>query len=124
MQNHVIWSETIKGAGLYAGGPYGVGSTRLDDSGMDVPTAAAYKKRNLERMLAKAEELQGKELIDKVSNLKGQPVYIWGGTEDSVVQSVNFGLQRAMYERWGANVGGTTVELDSHDKPDPHLPPV
>ena len=65
---HVVYSETIRGAGLIEGGPY------MQDSEMSV-LHADFVKYAVDT--AKSYQSEGK--IDKLNNIKNSPVYIISG---------------------------------------------
>lgn len=56
---HIIYSDLIKGVGLVAGGPYTI--------------------YNAADGIAKANEMNSQGKINSLSNLNGQPVYIYSG---------------------------------------------
>ena len=81
MNLHVIYSETFKGAGLLMGESYFTPDYDDDVSIiMNIPTAEMTATS-----IAMAEEYQGEDKIDNLSNLSGAPVYILSGTVDDVV---------------------------------------
>ena len=96
VQMHVAFSHTFKGAAVYAGGPYycaedslGVALTTCLDDVPPVPLAT------LESTTA---QWSAQRLIDPISNLQGQPVYMWSGkAHTTVVQPVMDSL-RAYYQ--------------------------
>jgi len=77
MLMHVIYSDSIQGAGLIAGTPYGFGvgtdefPNIADDSSIYIETA---------------KDKASKSLIDPTSNLASKPVYIMGFDQDMYVK--------------------------------------
>ena len=72
-QMHIIYSDTIKGAGLIIGGPFG------DDNNSGGSTNTASDG------ISKADTYYSKGLIDNPANLENDPVYIFSGADDTVV---------------------------------------
>ena len=65
---HVIYSKTIKGAGIIAGGPFGVPTTLPVDPSILSPVL-------LEQSSNMAQKLEEEGKIDALSNLKGSAVW-------------------------------------------------
>ena len=102
VQMHVAFSRTFKGAAIYAGGPYYCAqdslTTALTTCLTDVPPVPLSTLESTTIAWSK------QHLIDPVSNLQGQPVYLWSGLADTtVVQAVMNSLQ-SYYQYFGANV--------------------
>ncbi len=102
VQMHVAFSRTFKGAAVYAGGPYYCAQDSLETAlttcldnvpAIDVSvledTTAAWAKQRL---------------IDPLSNLKGQPVYLWSGLADTTVLQPVMNELESYYSHFGANV--------------------
>lgn len=71
---HVIFSETIKGAGLLAGGPY-YGGFYYKDGGYKYTwdfTPESFSQKCIDGAMT----MESESLIDATSNLNGSPVYI------------------------------------------------
>ncbi len=102
VQMHVAYSGTFKGAAIYAGGPEdcarGNVMTALTTCLSDAPPVNGPALTSIVHNWDK----QG--LIDPVSNLAGQPVYLWSGLLDSVVRQPVMDALKAQYQALGANV--------------------
>ncbi|KAM5173003.1 poly(3-hydroxybutyrate) depolymerase-like [Mantella aurantiaca] len=82
-QFHVAQSKKIIGAALFAGGPYYCASGSMmtaTNACMKMPTSI-----NLDSLYSKTQSYVTSALIDPVSNLANDKVYIFSGTRDSVV---------------------------------------
>jgi len=108
VQMQVAHSATIHGAAIYAGGVYycaldSVGTALLACGGETVNGQALYAST-----LAESEtylDAQSKlGTIDNESNLRGQPVYLWSGTQDEVVNPKEMADLHAEYEHYGARI--------------------
>ena len=102
VQMHVAFSHTFKGAAVYAGGPYYCAQDSLEIALTtcldDVPPVSLTPLESTTVAWSK------QRLIDPVSNLQGQPVYLWSGKADTtVVQPLMDSLQ-TYYQHFGANV--------------------
>jgi poly(3-hydroxybutyrate) depolymerase len=83
-QFHVAFSETVIGAGIVAGGPYGCAEGQLATAlnrCMQTHGGAPDPGHLLERAEAAAEE----GAIDPLAGLAGDRVYVFSGTEDPTV---------------------------------------
>jgi len=73
---HVVYSETIKSAGLIVGNMYYshyVGSPLID---VELPVDF------VDQCILAAETFETAEIIDPLSGLNGSPVYILSGSDD------------------------------------------
>jgi predicted esterase len=102
VQMHVAFSHTFKGAAVYAGGPYYCAQDSLETALTTcLDDAPPVPLTTLEQTTV---NWSNQRLIDSVSNLRGQPVYLWSGVADTtVVQPVMNSLQ-SYYQHFGANV--------------------
>lgn len=83
-QFHVAFSETVVGAAIIAGGPYGCAEGQLATAlnrCMQTPGGAPDAADLLER----AEALAQQGVIDPLAGLLGDRVYVFSGTEDATV---------------------------------------
>lgn len=87
---HVAYSETIKGAGISAGTAYG--------------DSVVGPEWNVQKAVDLALANQAAGLIDDSANLKGAPVYMFTGTQDTVVNPTKQNVLHEFYEHFGANV--------------------
>jgi predicted esterase len=85
---HVAHSSTFKGAAVYAGGAYWC-------------AAAGGAATALANCLDAQSSLG---TIDPATNLRGQPVYLWSGTQDKVVNPLEMADLNSEYQRYGTNV--------------------
>ena len=103
VQMHVAHSSTFKGAAVYAGGVY-----YCAQNSVAVALAACGGEGLYESTLAESEaylDLNSSHgTIDPESNLRGQPVYLWSGTQDTVVNQKEMIDLRTEYEHYGARV--------------------
>jgi poly(3-hydroxybutyrate) depolymerase len=103
VQMHVAHSKTFKGAAIYAGGVY---YCALGNVGTAL--AACGGEGLYQSTLAQSEaylDLQSASgTIDDKRNLRGQPVYLWSGTQDTVVKQQEMNDLQTEYQHYGANV--------------------
>ncbi|WP_233858871.1 extracellular catalytic domain type 2 short-chain-length polyhydroxyalkanoate depolymerase [Paraburkholderia sp. HD33-4] len=110
VQMHVAHSSTFKGAAIYAGGVYwcagaGGAATALENcGGLTLPTNHASYNNTLTTSEAYLDTQSSLGTIDRATNLRGQPVYLWSGTQDEVVNPLEMADLDAEYLRYGANV--------------------
>jgi poly(3-hydroxybutyrate) depolymerase len=102
VQMHVAFSRLFKGAAIYAGGPYDCAqdslATALSTCESDSPPVNVAALESITASWAS----QG--LIDPVDNLKGQPVYLWSGTADTIVQQPLMDAVKSYYQNFQASV--------------------
>jgi poly(3-hydroxybutyrate) depolymerase len=103
VQMHVAHSSTFKGAAIYAGGVYycalgnvGTALAACGGEGLYASTLATS-----EAYLDAQSELG---TIDPKSNLRGQPVYLWSGTLDTVVSPKEMNDLDTEYAHYGAQI--------------------
>jgi poly(3-hydroxybutyrate) depolymerase len=110
VQMHVAHSSTFKGAAVYAGGVYwcagaGGAATALGNCGGEtLPTNQAAYHSTLAASEAYLQAQSALGTIDAASNLAGQPVYLWSGTQDNVVNPLEMVDLQSEYLHYGANV--------------------
>ena len=83
---NVVYSDTFKGAGLVSGGPY-MSEKYLPFAGLYSPIKDIDRdpQKLSEETSQDAKDNADSKLIDAVSNLKDQPIYILSNTEDIIV---------------------------------------
>jgi poly(3-hydroxybutyrate) depolymerase len=101
VQMHVAHSATFKGAAIYAGGVYycaldnvATALAACGGEGLYAPTlteSEAYLDANSKL-----------GTIDPESNLAGHPVYLWSGTQDTVVKQQEMNDLQTEYAHYGA----------------------
>ncbi len=110
VQMHVAHSATFRGAAIYAGGVYwcagtgGAATALANCGGQTLPTNQASYNSTLAASVAYLDMQSSLGTIDASSNLMGQPVYLWSGTQDTVVHPLEMADLNAQYRRYGARV--------------------
>jgi poly(3-hydroxybutyrate) depolymerase len=110
VQMHVAHSSTFRGAAIYAGGVYwcagagGAATALADCGGETLPTGQASYASTLADSQTYLETQSALGTIDPMSNLSGQPVYLWSGTQDAIVNPLEMNDLQTEYLRYGANV--------------------
>jgi poly(3-hydroxybutyrate) depolymerase len=103
VQLHFAYSGTFKGAAIYAGGPDYCGQDSETTADLDCGGAGQYTSE-----LAASENYinanQNTSGMDAVSNISGQPVYLWSGTGDTVVPQKTMNDLQTEYQKYGASV--------------------
>ena len=103
VQLHFAYSGTFKGAAIYAGGPDYCGQDSETTADIDCGGAGLYTSE-----LAASENYinanQNTSGMDPVSNISGQPVYLWSGTGDTVVPQKTMNDLQTEYQKYGASV--------------------
>jgi len=130
VQMHVAHSSTFKGAAVYAGGAYwcagagGAATALANCGGETLPTNQASYNSTLAASEAYLDLQSSLGTIDSPSNLRGQPVYLWSGTQDTVVNPLEMADLHAEYQRLGADVHFDNGYPAAHgwESPDGELP--
>ena len=110
VQMHVAHSSVFKGAAIYAGGVYwcagagGAATALANCGGLTLSNNQASYSSTLAASEAYLEAQSALGTIDPVANLSGQPVYLWSGTRDTVVNPLEMADLNTEYLRYGANV--------------------
>ncbi|ACC71548.1 fibronectin, type III domain protein [Paraburkholderia phymatum STM815] len=110
VQMHVAHSSTFKGAAVYAGGVYwcagagGAATALANCGGLTLPSNQASYNSTLTVSEAYLDAQSSLGTIDPATNLRGQPVYLWSGTQDEVVNPLEMADLNLEYQRYGANV--------------------
>ena len=103
VQMHVAHSKTFKGAAIYAGGVY-----YCAQDSVAIALAACGGEGLYQSTLALSETYLDQQslagTIDAESNLRGQPVYLWSGTQDTIVNPQEMNDLQTEYQHYGANV--------------------
>ena len=97
----VAYSSDIKGAGLFASGPYYCTRGTIVTIADCMTTALSVI---VEQLILTAKGFEELGLIDKLSNLKKANVFLFSGTEDTVVWQGVVNKNKEFFERLGANV--------------------
>jgi poly(3-hydroxybutyrate) depolymerase len=101
-QLHVAYSGTVKGAGIFAGGPYHCAQGSLTTAEMACMYALQDRQLGTLEQTARNRSAQG--TVDNVANLSGHPVYVFHGTADSTVKAPVSDDLVKFYKDFGANV--------------------
>ncbi|SNS48578.1 Prolyl oligopeptidase family protein [Noviherbaspirillum humi] len=110
VQMHMAHSATFRGAAIYAGGVYwcagagGAATALLNCGGQTLPTNQASYNSTLAASEAYLDMQSSLGTIDPSSNLRGQPVYLWSGTQDTVVNPLEMADLNTEYKHYGAKV--------------------
>ena len=110
VQMHVAHSATFKGAAVYAGGVYwcagsgGAATALANCGGETLPTNQASYQSTLAQSNAYVNLQSALGTIDPTVNLRDQPVYLWSGTQDTVVNPREMADLHAQYIALGATV--------------------
>lgn len=110
VQMHVAHSSTFKGAAIYAGGVYwcagagGAATALANCGGETLPTNQASYNSTLAASELYLDQQSSLGTIDPSSNLRGQPVYLWSGTQDTVVNPLEMADLNTEYQHLGAKI--------------------
>ena len=108
VQMHVAYSQTFKGAAIYAGGPDYCAEDSLKIA--FVNCLAATTPIDTSALVAIAQTWAQQRLIDPLSSLKNQPVYLWSGTLDAIVRQPAMNALLTYYRALGVDV----FQYDNH----------
>jgi poly(3-hydroxybutyrate) depolymerase len=128
VQMHVAHSATIKGAAIYAGGVYycatGNVATALGNCGGETVNGQALYHSTLAASEVYLDQQSSLGTIDNESNLRGQPVYLWSGTKDSVVNPQEMADLNSEYLHYGTQVTFDNAFPADHgwESPDGEVP--
>jgi poly(3-hydroxybutyrate) depolymerase len=101
-QLHVAYSGTVKGAGVFAGGPYHCAQGNLNTA--QLACMYALQDRQLGTLEQTARNRSAQGTVDKVANLSGHPVYVFHGTADSTIKAPVSDDLVKFYRDFGSNV--------------------
>ncbi len=110
VQMDVAHSATFHGAAIYAGSVYwcagagGAASALENCGGQTLSSGSASYHSTLAQSEAYLDQQSSLRTIDPSSNLAGKPVYLWSGTQDSVVNPLEMADLDAEYTHYGATV--------------------
>ena len=108
VQMHVAHSSVFKGAAIYAGGVYHCAqdsvALALVQCGGETLNGQALYQSTLAQSEAYLDQQSAAATIDAAAQLQGQPVYLWSGTKDSVVNPQEMADLNSEYLRYGARV--------------------
>jgi poly(3-hydroxybutyrate) depolymerase len=108
VQMHVAHSSVFKGAAIYAGGVYHCSqdsvALALTECGGETVNGQALYQNTVAQSEAYLDQQSATATIDAAANLRGQPVYLWSGTKDSVVNPLEMADLNGEYLHYGASV--------------------
>lgn len=108
VQMHVAHSSVIKGAAIYAGGVFHCAQDSVElalaECGGETVNGQALYHSTLAESQAYLDQQSAAGTIDASSNLQGQPVYLWSGTKDSVVNPLEMADLKSEYAHYGARL--------------------
>lgn len=120
-QLHFAYSSVIKGAGIFAGGPYYCALGLESKAILDCMTMPINIQINKITNFADSKAKSG--LIDPLTNLKDSKVFIWAGTKDTTVNPDVGRKGEDLYRHYGANIKTKYDLVAAHTTPtiDPYL---
>ena len=102
VQMHFAFSSIIKGASIFAGGPYFCAqSNALTATTACMSTPSLIP---LQALILEAETLKNTFLIDNLTNLEGQKVFLFSGSADSIVHQGVMDNLAVMYGYFGVEI--------------------
>ncbi|HTW85568.1 MAG TPA: PHB depolymerase family esterase [Candidatus Sulfotelmatobacter sp.] len=108
VQMHFAHAGVVRGAAIYAGGvdwcaQDNVALALVDCGGETVNGQALYSS-TLAQSESYVDQQSAAQTIDPEADIAGQPVYLWSGTQDQVVNPKEMADLAAEYEHYGARV--------------------
>ena len=128
VQMHVAHSSVFQGAAIYAGGVFHCSqdsvALALAECGGETVNGQALYQNTLAQSEAYLDQQSAAGTIDPASHLQGQPVYLWSGTKDSVVNPQEMADLNSEYLHYGAHVTFDNGFAADHgwESPDGELP--
>jgi len=116
VQLQVAYSASIAGAGIVAGGPYYCAIGNAYFSGICMGQVAIFPP-SPSVMVGYARAFAASGAIDPLTHLAARPIYVFSGTEDSVVRPPAVAATVEFFKRLG--VGAARLS-DVHDLPAGH----
>ena len=115
VQMHMAYSDSIKGAGVFAGGPYDC----AQDKEMTALTSCMSSPIMIKnRVLEKAtDSFSSAGSIDNTSNISNSPVYMFSGTMDFTVRTGVMDKLQDYYKNYGADIQYEKTIVASHTMP-------
>ena len=119
---HVAFSDTIKGVGLFSGGPYGIYYSSRDDYSNFFATGKLLNEqyecnlnmyhqdmaaRSTDRekvFVSTAQNFQLERKLDSLENLVDSPVYIFSPTDDRVMPPIFQYSQKLFYKKMKSKI--------------------
>lgn len=113
-QMHVAYSATIKGAAIFAGGPYYCAQGSMITA---TTTCMSTGIVSIEPLYAKIKSYSTAKSIDDYSNLSGSKVFILDGTNDHTVNPKVGQANEDLYKKLGAAVVSNYKIQEGHGMP-------
>jgi poly(3-hydroxybutyrate) depolymerase len=108
VQMHVAHSAVFRGAAIYAGGVYHCAQDSVElalvECGGETVNGQALYQSTLAQSDSYLDQQSAAGTIDASSHLQSQPVYLWSGTHDSVVNPREMADLNAQYAHYGARI--------------------
>jgi len=101
VQYHVAYSGAIKGAGVFAGGPYYCAEGQLTNALTRCMYAIGI---DANRLVTLTKDFSNKLLVDNVANITGSKVYLFSGSADTVVYPACMKAAETYYKALGADI--------------------
>ena len=102
VQLHVAFSSIMKGAGIFAGGPYHCAGSSGTSSQAQNSCQHASPLPDVNESIAYTDHQAAAGTIDDPANLAGQKVWLFSGTNDSTVKPVVMNVLQKYYEHYVA----------------------
>ncbi|HEY0396226.1 MAG TPA: hypothetical protein VGD01_17210 [Candidatus Elarobacter sp.] len=128
VQMHVAHSAVFRGAAIYAGGVFHCSQDSVELAllmcGGETVNGQALYQSTLAQSETYLDQQSAAGTIDAAANLNGQPVYLWSGTRDSVVNPREMADLNGEYQHYGARVTFDNAFPAEHgwESPDGELP--
>jgi poly(3-hydroxybutyrate) depolymerase len=129
VQMHVAHSATFKGAAIYAGTVYYCAENSIvqalgECGGETNVNCQALYSSELSASESYLDQQSAAGTIDPESHLRGQPVYLWSGTNDEVVNPQEMADVASEYKHYGADVTFDKTYPANHgwESPDGQVP--
>jgi hypothetical protein len=106
VQFHFAYSSSLIGVGVFAGGPYYCAQGALTNA--ETECLFVPEEISVSGLLSDAQGFASKGEIDDLSNLNGQPVYLYSGEIDTVVQRGVVEKLQQMYQQIAPSSNITT----------------
>lgn len=119
-QLHVAYSGTVRGAAVFAGGPYYCARGSLTTATLACTNDLYDDALPTLEQTASTYSAQGR--IDPIGNLAGDPVYVYHGTNDSTVKASVSADLAEFYRHFGADVVENDAEPAGHSWVSPRGP--
>jgi len=118
VQYHVAFSSEIKGAGVFAGGPYYCAQASLSNAF----TQCMYGLMlDVNKLISLTKDFERKNSIDKLANLTDSKVFLYSGTADSVVYPA---VMKALNTYYQSFVTSSNIKSDFTVRSEHCLPTV